>query len=136
LFRSQHPEFSDLEGMRVSAHFVVDRKGKITQFVPISRCAWHAGESSWEGREHCNNYSIGIEMIGDEKEPFTQLQYRETARLCRVLMGHFSRMFPQRIVGHQDVAPGRKWDPGRQWEWPKFHRSLSHIRKLNIEVEV
>lgn len=132
----QHPDFSDLEGVRVSAHFVVDRKGKIAQFVPISRRAWHAGESSWEGRDNCNDYSIGIEMIGDEKRPFTQSQYCETARLCRVLMEHFSELSRQRIVGHQDVAPGRKWDPGRQWEWSKFNRSLSHIRKLNIEVKV
>lgn len=132
----QHPDFSGLEGVRVSAHFVVDRKGKIIQFVPISRRAWHAGESSWDGRDNCNDYSIGIEMIGDEKEPFTQAQYRETARLCRVLMENFSELSRQRIVGHQDVAPGRKWDPGKQWEWAKFHRSLSRIRKLNIEIEV
>ncbi|MES0372331.1 MAG: 1,6-anhydro-N-acetylmuramyl-L-alanine amidase AmpD [Mariprofundaceae bacterium] len=133
---NQHPDFSGLEGVRVSAHFVVDRKGKIIQFVPISRRAWHAGKSSWEGRDNCNDYSIGIEMIGDEKAPFTQLQYRETARLCRVLMQQFSLLSRERIVGHQDVAPGRKWDPGRQWEWAKFQRSFSRIRKLNIEVEV
>ena len=136
LDNDQHPDFSSLKGVRVSAHFVVDRKGKITQFVPISRRAWHAGVSSWEGRDNCNDYSIGIEMIGDEQAPFTQPQYRESARLCRVLMEHFPKISHQRIVGHQDVAPGRKWDPGRQWEWAKFHRSLSHIRKLNIEVEV
>jgi len=131
-----HPNFASLKGVRVSAHLVVDRKGKITQFVPISRRAWHAGESSWEGRESCNDYSIGIEMIGDEKRAFTQVQYRETARLCRMLMSRFSGISIERIVGHQDIAPGRKWDPGRQWQWPKFHRSLSRIRKLDIEVEV
>lgn len=133
---NQHPDFSSLEGVRVSAHFVVDRKGKITQFVPISRRAWHAGKSSWEGRDNCNDYSIGIEMIGDEKAPFTQAQYRETARLCRVLMQQFSLSSRERIVGHQDVAPGRKWDPGKQWNWAKFQRSFSRIRKLNIEIEV
>lgn len=130
-----NPSFASLTGLQVSAHFIVDRKGAITQFVPLSKRAWHAGESSWEGRDNCNDYSIGIEMIGDEKEPFTQSQYRETARLCRVLMAHFPDISRQRIVGHQDVAPNRKWDPGRQWQWPKFHRSLSRIRKLNIKVE-
>jgi len=132
----KHPDFSDLKEARVSAHFVVDRKGVITQFVPLSRRAWHAGESSWQGRESCNDYAIGIEMIGDEKTAFTQPQYRETARLCRVLMEQFPGISSQRIVGHQDVAPGRKWDPGKQWQWSKFHRSLSRIRRLNIEVEV
>ncbi len=127
--------FASLTGLQVSAHFVVDRKGVITQFVPLSKRAWHAGESSWEGHDNCNDYSIGIEMIGDEKEPFTQSQYRETARLCRVLMAHFPDISRQRIVGHQDVAPNRKWDPGRQWQWGKFHRSLSRVQKLNIEVE-
>jgi AmpD protein len=130
-----NPSFASLTGLQVSAHFVVDRKGAITQFVPLSKRAWHAGESSWEGRDNCNDYSIGIEMIGDEKKAFTQSQYRETARLCRVLMAHFPDISRQRIVGHQDVAPNRKWDPGRQWQWPKFHRSLSRIRKLNIKVE-
>lgn len=130
------PSFAELADVCVSAHFVVDRKGSITQFVPVSKRAWHAGESSWKGRDNCNDYSIGIEMIGDEKQPFTQAQYCETARLCRVLMKRFPEMSRQRIVGHQDVAPTRKWDPGQQWEWAKFHRSLSRIRKLEIEVEV
>ncbi|MDT8377179.1 MAG: 1,6-anhydro-N-acetylmuramyl-L-alanine amidase AmpD [Mariprofundaceae bacterium] len=132
----RHPGFADLKGSNVSAHFVVDRKGAITQFVPLSKRAWHAGASSWEGRDNCNDYAIGIEMIGDEKARFTQSQYRETARLCRVLMAHFPDISRQRIVGHQDVAPDRKWDPGRQWQWLKFYRSFSRIRKLNIEVEV
>jgi len=133
---SADSSFSGLTGLRVSAHFVVDRKGRITQFVPISKRAWHAGASIWQGRDNCNDFAIGIEMIGDEKVPFTQPQYRETARLCRVLMDHFPVISNQRIVGHQDVAPDRKWDPGRQWEWTKFHRSLSRIQNLNIEVEV
>lgn len=131
-----HPDFESLADVRVSAHFVVDRKGAVTQFVPLSKRAWHAGKSVWEGREDCNDYAIGIEMIGDELQPFTQVQYRETARLCRVLMQHFPLIERVRIVGHQDVAPGRKWDPGKQWDWQRFHRSLSHIRKLDIEVEV
>jgi len=130
------PSFTDLEGLRVSAHFVVDRKGRITQFVPVAKRAWHAGKSTWQGRENCNDYSIGIEMIGDEEKPFTPAQYRETARLCRVLMQHYPQIERGRIVGHQDVAPGRKWDPGKQWDWQRFNRSFSHIRKLDLQVEV
>ncbi len=136
-----NPDFADLSDTRVSAHFVVDRKGKVTQFVPTSRRAWHAGQSSWpdvegEARENCNDYSVGIEMIGDESNPFTQAQYRETARLCRTLMAEYHGITTQRIVGHQDIAPGRKWDPGKQWDWAKFYRSLSRIRNVSFKIKL
>ena len=126
-----HPSFDDLTDVRVSAHFVIDRKGKITQFVATDNRAWHAGISSWLGRENCNDFSIGIEMIDDQRQPFTQKQYTETARLCKTLMQHYP-ITRERIVGHQDIAPGREWDPGKQWNWQKFHRSLSCIKKQNI----
>jgi len=131
---SAHPSFKDLRDMCVSAHFVVDRSGHISQFVPVKRRAWHAGESEWQDRPCCNDYSIGIEMIGDEEKPFTHVQYRETSRLCRVLMQRFPDIGRDRIVGHSDVAPGRKWDPGRQWDWSRFRRCLARIRHLDIEV--
>ena len=127
---SLHPSFTDLEGIRVSAHFVVDRQGGITQFVPCRQRAWHAGQSSWQGRDHCNDYAIGIEIIGDEQTPFTAAQYRETARLCRSLVQVYPTIQRERIVGHQDVAPGRKWDPGKQWQWGHFHRSYAHIQHI------
>ncbi len=129
-----HPYFESLGGIRVSAHFVVGRSGHITQFVPVSQRAWHAGISSWQGVENCNDYSIGIEIIGDEDTLFTAAQYRETARLCRMLMQQFPDITVERIVGHQHVAPGRKWDPGKQWDWKHFHRSLAHIQKLQMEM--
>jgi len=131
---TSHPVFSSLEGVRVSAHFVVNRQGVITQFVPTARRAWHAGKSEWQGKADCNNYSIGIEMIGDEAHPFTNAQYRETARLCRMLMEAYPGINTERIVGHADIAPKRKWDPGEQWDWGHFHRSLAHIRRLDLEV--
>jgi AmpD protein len=128
-----HPALADLAGLRVSAHFVIDRQGGITQFVPVGRRAWHAGASVWQGRPDCNDYAIGIEMIGDEQQPFTASQYTETARLCRMLMQHFPGITPDRIVGHQDVAPGRKWDPGRQWDWRRFARSLAAVRRFDLK---
>jgi len=132
-FRNQldttaHPSFSSLQGVKVSAHFVVARHGKITQFVKTSDRAWHAGESEWLGQKNCNDFSIGIEIIGDESQPFTSKQYTETARLCKTLMSQYPQIQTQRIVGHQDVAPTRKWDPGKQWDWSRFRRSLSHIK--------
>jgi len=126
-----HASFAKLSGLRVSAHFVVDRAGVITQFVSVLRRAWHAGESEWKGRADCNDYSIGIEMIGDELGPFSNAQYRETARLCRMLMAVCPGINAKRIVGHRDIAPGRKWDPGKQWDWAHFRRSLGHIRRFD-----
>ncbi|MBL1352808.1 MAG: 1,6-anhydro-N-acetylmuramyl-L-alanine amidase AmpD [Zetaproteobacteria bacterium] len=125
-----HPCFHDLQGVQVSAHFVVDRQGDVTQFVACDKRAWHAGSSSWQGRENCNDYAMGIEMIGDELRPFTAKQYKETARLCRALMLRYPDITIERMVGHQDIAPMRKWDPGKQWDWQHFHRSLAHIRNL------
>jgi len=131
---SAHPGFADLAGLKVSAHFVVDRNGTITQFVGCDCRAWHAGISCWQDRSSCNDYAIGIEMIGDERQAFTDAQYRETARLCRYLMHRYPTLTTDRIVGHQDVAPGRKWDPGKQWDWQHFRRSLHRIRHYELEV--
>jgi len=129
-----HPSFETLRDLKVSAHFVVDRNGDIAQFVACDRRAWHAGVSEWQGRSACNDFAIGIEMIGDERTPFTAAQYRETARLCKTLMHHYPTISSERIVGHQDIAPGRKWDPGKQWDWPHFRRSLVHINRLDLAV--
>jgi len=129
-----HPSFEALLDLKVSAHFVVDRHGAMTQFVACERRAWHAGVSEWQGRSGCNDYAIGIEIIGDERAPFTTAQYRETARLCKTLIQRYPAISPERIVGHQDIAPGRKWDPGKQWDWPHFRRSLANIRQLKLEV--
>jgi AmpD protein len=134
LDNAAHPSFAELVGLRVSAHFVIDRAGQATQFVACDRRAWHAGESEWQGRSGCNDFAVGIEMIGDEQQSFTAVQYRETARLCRVLMKRYPAISPERIVGHQDIAPDRKWDPGRLWDWQRFRRSLARIQKLDLDV--
>jgi len=129
-----HTAFESLNGLKVSAHFVVDRGGRITQFVGCDQRAWHAGLSEWRGRSGCNDFAVGIEMIGDEEREFTPAQYRETARLCRVLMQRYPAIDRNRIVGHQDIAPGRKWDPGKQWQWDRFYRSLQRIRNLDLNL--
>jgi len=124
LLDSTEPQFTDLRGLRVSAHYVIDRQGHIIQCVADHSRAWHAGQSSWQGRERCNDFSIGIEIIGDERSPFTLPQYRSTAQLSSELLQRHPMMNRKRIVGHCDVAPGRKWDPGKQWNWSRFHHML------------
>ena len=120
---SKHPAYEEVRGRELSAHFLIDRAGKVTQFVETGRAAYHAGRSSWEGREECNDFSIGIELVGD-KRPFTQKQYRTLARLCRDLRRLYPAITPGRIVGHSDVAPGRKTDPGPGFDWKLFQKLL------------
>ena len=116
-----HPYFETLAGARVSAHFLVRRDGKLLQFVPCAKRAWHAGESSWKGRSGCNDFSIGIELEGTGDAPFTASQYRRLAALTRALQARY----PIRdIVGHSDIAPGRKTDPGPHFDWARYGRMV------------
>jgi AmpD protein len=121
----KHPAYREVEGKRLSAHFVVDRRGRVTQFVPTARAAYHAGASRWRGREGCNDFSVGIELIGDDAHDFTGRQYATLARLCRDLMRAHPKITPVRIVGHSQIAwpRGRKSDPGPLFDWARF-RSL------------
>ena len=121
---SKHPAYRDVEGKELSAHFLIDRKGKITRFVDTDRTAYHAGKSSWRGRGRCNDYSVGIELEGDERHIFTGRQYHNLARLCRDLMRAYPAVTPERIVGHSDIAPGRKTDPGPRFDWKRFRGLL------------
>jgi len=124
LLETVDPIFSDLRGLRVSCHYIIDRQGRVIQCVADHRRAWHAGQSSWLGRERCNDFSIGVEIIGDEHSPFTLPQYHSAARLSSQLLHRHPMINRERIVGHIDVAPGRKWDPGKQWNWSRFHQIL------------
>lgn len=112
------------EDLRVSAHYFIDRTGDIYQFVDPQDEAWHAGESSFEGRPDCNRFSIGIELEGDAAHPFEEAQYESLARLCCGLMDRYPTITPERIVGHSDVAPGRKQDPGPMFDWNRFKQIL------------
>ena len=115
-----HPYFDRLRGMRVSAHFFINRRGTLTQFVPLQRRAWHAGVSSFAGRERCNDFSIGIELEGTDEKPFTAAQYHRLGLLTRRIRAAYPAITPDRIVGHSDIAPGRKTDPGPHFDWARY----------------
>ena len=115
-----HPYYESIAALRVSSHFFVRRDGAIVQFVPCGLRAWHAGQSSWQGRERCNDFSVGIELEGTDTRPYTARQYHRLARLVRVLQRHFP---VGHLAGHSEIAPGRKTDPGPAFEWSRL-RSL------------
>lgn len=116
-----HPYFKNIEGMQVSAHFYVRRGGELWQLVSCDDRAWHAGASSWCGRDNCNDYSVGIELEGLEGERFEPAQYEALASLCAAL----AQRYPiQHIAGHEHIAAGRKQDPGAGFDWPLLARSL------------
>jgi AmpD protein len=122
----KHPAYRAVAGKELSAHFLVDRRGRVTQFVETARAAYHAGASRWRGREGCNDFSVGIELVGDGVRPFTARQYAALARLCRDLMRAHPRITPRRIVGHSAIAvpPGRKADPGPSFDWARLRALL------------
>jgi AmpD protein len=114
-----HSTFATLGAMRVSAHFLLRRDGALLQFVPCSLRAWHAGPSSWRGRHRCNDFSIGIELEGTDELPYADVQYALLARLTRALR----RRYPiADLAGHDQIAPGRKTDPGAAFDWPRYRR--------------
>lgn len=116
-----HPYYDQLRGLRVSSHFLIRRTGEIVQYVSCQRRAWHAGVSTWQGRERCNDFSIGIELEGSDFIPYTELQYRRLSYLSRRLKS----AFPIRdIAGHADIAPQRKTDPGPSFDWQRYLNSL------------
>ncbi len=119
-----HPYFRKIVDLRVSAHLLIDRLGGMRQYVPFHRRAWHAGISCFEGRERCNDFSIGIELEGTETAPYTEVQYRRLAEVTSILLQHYPQINPRRIVGHCDIAPGRKTDPGESFDWNRFHALL------------
>lgn len=127
-----HPYFEQIRGLRVSAHFLLRRNGELLQFVSCDRRAWHAGASSWQGREDCNDYSIGIELEGLEGGRFEPAQYAALPPLLAALV----RRYPLRaITGHEHVAPGRKHDPGPGFDWQALGRQPGFPTALRIAAE-
>ena len=119
-----HRSFPEIAPLRVSAHALISRDGALTQFVPFTKRAWHAGESCYEGRDCCNDFSIGIELEGCDWQPFEDGQYRRLAGLLRLLMSAWPAIDTERVVGHSDIAPGRKTDPGPHFDWRKLRGLL------------
>ncbi|NOU23176.1 MAG: 1,6-anhydro-N-acetylmuramyl-L-alanine amidase AmpD [Methyloglobulus sp.] len=117
----EHPYFKEIHQLTVSSHLVIKRSGEIVQYVPFDKRAWHAGQSNYEGRERCNDFSIGIELEGTEAVPYTEAQYLELAAVVKTLLATYPGLSGQRITGHSDIAPGRKTDPGESFDWQKFY---------------
>lgn len=120
----EHPFFKVIHKMEVSAHCLIRRDGEVVQFVPFTARAWHAGQSSFAGRERCNDYSIGIELEGTDYVAYTEEQYQALAKLSQALMIMYPQITVPRITGHQYIAPMRKTDPGLVFDWIKYRALL------------
>ena len=117
---SSHPYFARLDGLRVSAHLLIDRKGELTQFVSFDARAWHAGESTWHGRNACNDFAIGIELEGCDEKPFEPAQYEQLVQVMAALIARYPKLDAATVCGHSDIAPHRKTDPGPLFDWQRF----------------
>lgn len=119
-----HPYYAGIADLRVSAHLFLRRDGHLVQYVPLHRRAWHAGRSWWRGRRACNDFAIGIELEGTDDIPYTDAQYAALAPLCRALLAAYPAIGPGDIVGHSDIAPERKTDPGPAFDWTRLNRLM------------
>jgi len=120
----EHPFFSGIRGLRVSAHLLIRRDGEVLQFINFDQRAWHAGVSCYGGRENCNDFSIGIELEGTDESPYADEQYRALAAVTAALLEAYPRIGRGDIVGHCDIAPGRKTDPGPAFDWARYRTAL------------
>ena len=120
-----HPFFATVAQLQVSTHVLLRRDGEAVQFVPFGLRAWHAGVSSWNGRTACNDFSVGIELEGTDEGAYEEAQYRQLAALIVALCATYPTLARERVVGHSDIAPGRKTDPGAAFEWPRLRALLA-----------
>jgi AmpD protein len=112
-----HPYYATIHSLHVSSHFFIRRDGELIQFVPCRQRAWHAGASSWRGRERCNDFSIGVELEGSDEQPFADAQYDQLNGLIQSLHAAYPSLTD--VAGHSDIAPGRKTDPGPYFDWSR-----------------
>ncbi len=126
LDHTAHPYFETIAGMQVSAHALIRRDGSMVQFVSLLDRAWHAGRSSFQGEEECNDFSIGIELEGADAVPYTEDQYRQLAATAHLIMTAWPAITPERLTGHCDISPGRKTDPGPAFDWSHFRAVLAN----------
>lgn len=120
----KHPYFQTISHMKVSAHLLIRRGGGLVQFVPFHKRAWHAGKSCFAGKVDCNDYSIGIELEGSDDMPYELTQYQRLIDVTKALQNQYPFISQDRIVGHSDIAPGRKTDPGAKFDWDLFRKML------------
>ena len=120
-----HPYFAEIDHLRVSSHVLIRRDGELVQYVPFTRRAWHAGKSCYRARHACNDFAIGIELEGQDDEPYEDVQYRQLAELIQLLRKRFPAIRETDVVGHSDVAPGRKTDPGPAFDWDRLRGLLA-----------
>jgi len=125
LDKDEHPYYANIHQLCVSSHLLIRRKGEVVQYVPFNKRAWHAGVSEYLGRDTCNNFSIGIEMEGSDFEAFTDDQYSALEDTIKVLLETYSGLSAAAITGHEDIAPGRKTDPGPFFEWQRLSKLFS-----------
>ncbi len=123
----EHPSFADLQGVHVSPHLFIARDGETTQCVELHNRAWHAGKSSYQARDNCNHFSVGIELEGCVTEAFEERQYKALELMLALLLQHYPAIGPQQVVGHMEVAPERKNDPGPKFDWPRITRFLHQV---------
>ena len=124
-----HPYFKEVNSLRVSSHVVVTRDGAVTQYVKFTERAWHAGKSVYQGREACNDFSVGVELEGTDTLPYEAAQYRALATIVAALCAAYPQLSPQRMAGHSDIAPGRKTDPGPAFDWPLARHLIDAARR-------
>lgn len=124
LDKQGHPYFKTITGLEVSSHFLITRTGELIQFVSTEQRAWHAGKSTFEGRDNCNDFSIGVELEGCDSLPYSPEQYSALGDLIVLLMKSYPRITQSRIVGHSDISPGRKTDPGPVFNWQKIREMI------------
>jgi N-acetyl-anhydromuramoyl-L-alanine amidase len=126
-----HPYFAEIAKLRVSAHLFIDRAGEVTQYVPFNRKAWHAGASSFCGRNNCNDYSIGVELEGTDRLAFSDAQYTTLVEITVLLIKEYPGISISTIVGHSDIAPGRKTDPGPCFDWDRYRSEIRQTSGKN-----
>lgn len=119
-----HPYFTEIADLQVSSHLFIERDGTLTQFVNLNDRAWHAGQSNYQERSNCNDFSVGIELEGTDELPYTDKQYERLLEIVRALMAEYPQITPYRITGHEHIAPGRKTDPGTAFDWQRFFSRL------------
>ena len=117
---SSHNFYKNIDGMKVSAHVLIKRNGEVIQFVPFNKRAWHAGVSSYKGKNDCNNFSIGIELEGSDDDIFEDIQYKKLSLITSLLIAEYDLITKDNIKGHSDIAPERKTDPGVLFDWDRY----------------